>query len=191
MNRIRDLTESSFSRYTSLRFLYIGDNLINILDENVFGILQDLEVIDLSLNGLRKIPADLMNLPSLRKIDFSQNRLETDDPDIYKGVSTSFSVQVLNLAKNKLRQMPQLWMFPHIKYLNVSKNELTTISVTNLATMCVLRELDVAYNPRLFTTSGNDACDCHLFKYWLEEYDITLKPDIVFNCSETVIFGKN
>lgn len=74
-NRLKKLKVYSFQRYTKLRVLKLYDNLILSIEDNTFEPLSDLEEIDLSSNGLRTIPLDLFNLPSLRNLYIDSNML--------------------------------------------------------------------------------------------------------------------
>ncbi|XP_049862857.1 amphoterin-induced protein 3-like [Schistocerca gregaria] len=183
-NKIRELTTNSLSKYSSLRFLYLGDNTIYLADDGVFSPLSSLEVLDLSLNVFRRIPFDVLRLPVLRKLDFSQNGILLDDPDVYKGAPVSNSLKVLSLAKNKLKEFPPLWMVPQLEYLNVSGNELRSIKITDIAPMCRLKEIDASHNSKLFK-GGLDKCDCYLFSTWIERRNIKLIPQVSLNCPTT------
>lgn len=73
VNRIRILKNNSFTTYTSLKFLYLNDNSITIIETGAFIPLEELEVLDLSLNAIRDLPA--MMPSTLRKIYISENPL--------------------------------------------------------------------------------------------------------------------
>lgn len=44
MNRIRDLTKKSFARYSDLKYLYLFENMIWVIEDGTFSDLTDLEV---------------------------------------------------------------------------------------------------------------------------------------------------
>lgn len=44
-NRIRTIKNSSLSQYTSLRFLYLGNNFISKIEPGAFSELDELEVV--------------------------------------------------------------------------------------------------------------------------------------------------
>lgn len=179
-NRIRELTSSSLSKYSSLKYLYLGDNMINLWDDNVFP--SSLVVLDFSMNGLMKIPFEVLRLPVLRKLDLSRNIL--NNSDVFKGAPVSSSLKVLSLANNRMKVLPPLAMAPQLEYLNVSGNELRTIKVTDIAPLCRLVEIDASRNSKLFRDEL-DKCDCYLFTTWIERRNIKLIPQIPLNCPPT------
>nr|CAH7768150.1 unnamed protein product [Callosobruchus chinensis] len=73
-NRIRTVTKDDLNKFSYLKFLYLQDNLISELDDNVFRDMDELMTLDLSINALRSIPAAVFQLPSLKTLYLSQNR---------------------------------------------------------------------------------------------------------------------
>ncbi|CAH1974516.1 unnamed protein product [Acanthoscelides obtectus] len=73
-NRIRTITRDDLSKFSYLKFLYLQDNLITELDDDVFSDMDELMTLDISINALRNIPATVFQLPSLKTLYLSQNR---------------------------------------------------------------------------------------------------------------------
>lgn len=73
VNRIRMLRNNSFTTYSTLRFLYLNDNSITIIEPATFEPLESLEVLDLSLNAIRDLPALLPS--TLRRLYINDNPL--------------------------------------------------------------------------------------------------------------------
>lgn len=78
MNRIRALKNDSFLIYDSVRFLYLFDNSITIIESGAFDPLVNLEVLDLHLNAIREVPPVLP--PLLRKLNLAENDLGSRIP---------------------------------------------------------------------------------------------------------------
>lgn len=101
-NRIRELTQKSFARYSNIRLLYLFENMIRTIEEGTFSQLTNLEVtpflgnkaddisthhirkfnnffiiqaIDLSTNALTTIPMELLQMPLLRNLHINDNHL--------------------------------------------------------------------------------------------------------------------
>ena len=74
-NRIRDLSLESFSKYGSLKYLYINENMVQTVEEGTFAQLPNLEVIDLSSNALTTIPLEIFQLTQLRNLYVADNNL--------------------------------------------------------------------------------------------------------------------
>lgn len=81
-NRIRELTKDSFSKYTDLKYLYLYENMIMMVDTGTFAQLSYLEVIDLSSNALTTLPAELFRLSHLRTLYAADNNLFNLEGDL-------------------------------------------------------------------------------------------------------------
>ncbi|KAJ3623059.1 hypothetical protein MTP99_019316 [Tenebrio molitor] len=57
-NRIRKLTETDLEKYSKLKMLYLHDNFLGVIDDESFKGKDYLQTIDLSKNGLTKLPLD-------------------------------------------------------------------------------------------------------------------------------------
>lgn len=176
MNRVRVLTNDSLASYTSLEYLYLGDNFIQEIHEGAFDNLRYLKVLDLSTNGCDTLPKSLFQLPYLQKLYLSVNRL-TDE--LFSRLEVKSPLTFLQLAMNKLTKIPQLGPVTSLIHLNVSENFITSVSPEDLAPFCSLKILDLSKNPIKFDSSN---CECQTFNAWLHARDIHTRP--VFNCTE-------
>lgn len=68
---------------------------------------------------------------------------------------------------------------PTLTYLNVSDNNIGSVSPEDLAPFCSLKKLDLTKNPIKFDAGS---CECHTFNAWLHAREIVSRP--VYNCSE-------
>jgi Leucine-rich repeat (LRR) protein len=154
--------------------------MISYVENGTFAPLQDLQVIRLSYNALNKVPAEILQLPKLRKIFMDGNRLTNGGGFI--GAPASESLESLTLANCHLKELPPLDMYLNLLELNISGNDLKRILPQQLAPMCQLHWLDISGNPRL-SEDGGDGCDCHLLTSWIKHKNIVLQKDYKLNCT--------
>lgn len=74
------IENTTFEHIPSLRFLYLNENRIKVVESGALLALQYLEVLDLSGNRLMSLPHGVLELPLLRKLYFADNLLERLDP---------------------------------------------------------------------------------------------------------------
>ncbi|KAJ9586857.1 hypothetical protein L9F63_019539, partial [Diploptera punctata] len=188
LNRIRELYKTTFSNYQYLKILYLEDNMIMYIENGTFSPLQSLEVIDLSSNSLDAVPRELLTLPYLRKLYMNNNRLSA-----YAGLlgsPPSQSLEFLSLAKCHLKQFPPLEGYHNMKILNLSDNELTTLTTQNLAPMCLLNTLYLSGNSHILQGTGQDgACGCFVVESWIKNKAIFLPNNFKLNCSTNKFSG--
>jgi Leucine-rich repeat (LRR) protein len=75
LNRIKKLNKKSFGSYTKLKHLYLCSNRITKIEKGTFADLEALETLDLSDNTFREVPAEIMDLPRLRKLSMVEIEL--------------------------------------------------------------------------------------------------------------------
>lgn len=168
-NKIRELHNTSFINYPSLRFLYLSDNSIYDIEAGALDPLPDLEVLDLTMNVLHYVPEAINSLPVLRKLMLGGNALRE-----VTFTQTLPSIEFLSLSSNKLKSLPVLSALPGLVQLNMSNNNLKSIDIHKVAPMCRLKLLDLRKNNRLFQ---NEYCNCQLFTKWTESRSIELFPE--------------
>lgn len=172
VNRLRDLKNETLGAYTSLAYLYLQDNFIQTIEEGSFDRLRSLEVIDLTKNGCQDFPKSTLALPYLRKLYLSENKLN-DGSFAPSSLSEESNLEFLELSKNQLRRLPSLGNLPSLKYLNVSRNLITSVSTEDLAKFCSLEIFDLTGNPIKFNETS---CDCEDFNSWVKARGIKMKP---------------
>lgn len=143
-NYMKELVNDSFQQYSGLRFLYLNNNKIQIIEPLAFVPLTYLETLDLTFNSLTTIPSEILNLPSLRKLYLSQNFLTSLDADLAKlERPIKAPLTYLNLAECKLKHMPDLGILSQLESLNVSHNQFSALEPVEFAKLCKLGDLDL------------------------------------------------
>ena len=75
-------------------------------------------------NHLRKLPVELFSAAQLRRLDLSQNLLETIEPDIF----AMPNLEYLSLAHNRLKELPETSVWSQsLLSLDLAENSLTTL----------------------------------------------------------------
>ncbi|XP_073976871.1 mimecan-like [Rhodnius prolixus] len=171
LNRIRILRNNSFTTHYSLKFLYLGDNSISIIEPGAFTPLTYLEVLDLSLNAIRDLPPLLP--PTLRRLYLSENPLQTVP------LGQAKSLQYVSLAESFLSILPELGELPHLVELNLTGNPLETITAGQIASFCHLENLRLPH--QLLRSKYIHSCECVKVLTWVTKYSIFVDPQI--NCS--------
>ncbi|XP_066907060.1 leucine-rich repeat-containing protein 4C [Halyomorpha halys] len=171
VNRIRILKNNSFTTYSSLKFLYLNDNSITIIEAGAFIPLEELEVLDLSLNAIRDLPA--MMPSTLRRIYISENPLESIP------LGAAVALTYVNLSSCRLTELPHIGELPMLVELNISSNPLINLTVNNLASFCHLETLRLPHE--LLESKYISSCDCVRVKRWTIEHSILVIPN--FNCT--------
>ena len=162
-NKMVAIRNTTFHHIANLRYLYLNENRIKVVEAGALVVLKYLEVIDLSGNRLQSIPHGLLELPRLRKLYFADNLLERLDPTF---VFASPSLQLLQLAECNLVDLP-LGPLPELLHLNVSGNKLSSLPLHDLAGLCRLQILDLSAMPSLFEELDmEEACQCQTFHRW-------------------------
>ncbi|XP_011692643.1 PREDICTED: leucine-rich repeat and immunoglobulin-like domain-containing nogo receptor-interacting protein 1 isoform X2 [Wasmannia auropunctata] len=176
-NRIRELKNNSLDPYTNLAYIYLGDNFISTIEEGAFANQKYLEVLELSTNGCDTLPKSLFQLPYLRTLYLSGNRLT----DSVFNVEVTSPLRLLQLTDNRLTQLPRIGLQPSLTTLNVSKNQITSINAEDLAQFCSLNVLDLSGNAIKFNKFG---CECQTLNAWVKLREIKMKPKF-FICANS------
>ena len=114
----------------------LDDDFQLVLPENI-GDLTNVEEIDLSYCGLRRIPESIGNLINLKYIDLTNNQLTT----IPESIGRVVNLKKLNLSMNRLLTLPDsIGNLVNLTKLDLSYNRLTTIpdSIGNLQNLEIL-----------------------------------------------------
>uniref|UniRef100_A0A182K1S5 LRRCT domain-containing protein n=1 Tax=Anopheles christyi TaxID=43041 RepID=A0A182K1S5_9DIPT len=143
-NRIRDLYAHSFARYSSIKYLYLFENMVQNLEENTFSSLTNLEAIELSHNALITIPPELFQLPVLRNLYVSHNALLNLEQDLLKiEKPIKAPLQVLGLADCRLQRLPDFGVLPDLWQLNISSNPMKELTLGQFSPMCNLKSVEL------------------------------------------------
>ncbi|BBM86542.1 leucine-rich repeat domain-containing protein [Candidatus Uabimicrobium amorphum] len=102
--------------FPNLRELNLSDNRI----ENLSTVKTNscLEVLNLTKNKLRELPAEIKYFPHLRELNLYKNQIES-----FNELTANSSLESLNLSRNKLRELPmEIQHFPQLKTLRLNCN---------------------------------------------------------------------
>ncbi|NWW40474.1 TLR1 protein, partial [Panurus biarmicus] len=144
-NKFESLRKVSFmtSRMKSLRYLDMSSNLLR--HEGADARCQwaeSLSELDLSSNQL--VDAVFECLPAnVRKLSLRNNQIST----VPRGAAELKSLEELNLASNRLADLPGCGGFPSLQLLNVEMNSILTPSADFFQSCPRVRELQAGHNP--------------------------------------------
>lgn len=143
-NKLQELTSETFAGYTSIKFLYLADNQIYLIEEDALTSLTSLQTLDLSNNVILELPSSLFQLQSLRKLYLKGN------PLLHKSFSgleitqpIKAPIEHLDLSDCKIRELPNWGSLPQLVFYNISHNPLTSLDPIHFAGMCNLEKLDL------------------------------------------------
>ncbi|XP_029163243.1 leucine-rich repeat-containing protein egg-6-like isoform X1 [Nylanderia fulva] len=170
------LTNKSLHSYKKLAYIDLGNNFIHEIDEVAFANQPYLKVLNLTKNLLLTLPKSIFQLPYLRTLYLGDNDLI----DSAFKVKVTSPLRLLQLFKNKLTAIPNIGVQPTLLNLNVSDNEITSISTEDLAPFCSLKKLDLTRNRIRFNASS---CDCQTFIAWVKLRQIKMKPNNLYDCT--------
>lgn len=146
-NSITKVSQNTFSGASSLTSISLHNNVILEIEDGAFDSLDGLTELDLSKNSITCITD--FNLCNLKVLNLSKNSMElfqsSRSTDFYK-------LTCLDLSENKMSYFPLLPRNNVLEYLDVSRNHLQSVDVTgNPETHTKvffnhLRYLDLSYN---------------------------------------------
>lgn len=174
-NRIKQLHTSDLAKYNKLKMLYLGDNFLLKIDDDIFDDKTKLQTLDLSNNGMSKLPSKVFHLPSLQSFYFSQN-LNVNIVEVVENSKPITSPLVkFDISFSEIDTLPDLGIIPTLLKYNISGNNLLRLNVGHFAGLCKLQVL-VTDN---ITLSLDDPCDCWRVNWWLKEKRVKFLP---FDC---------
>uniref|UniRef100_A0A6B2EDP0 Putative membrane glycoprotein lig-1 n=1 Tax=Phlebotomus kandelakii TaxID=1109342 RepID=A0A6B2EDP0_9DIPT len=177
-NRIRDLSPSSFARYTDLQYLYLAENMIQTIEPGTLSILMNLEAIDLSYNALTSIPAELFSLPLLRNLYIYSNNLyelKTDLEVLEKPIKAP--LQLINIADCRLNLVPDFGILPDLWHMNLSSNPLQQIQPQQFSPLCNLKTVDL-------NNTKMSPCACQQITFYMRKRSVAIKNGMT-NCDSS------
>ncbi len=132
ITQLKNLTELNLSKneftdfpveirgFCQLEKLYINQNNIKSIPENVFPFLENLQLLNLSTNRLEKLPQDMKRCQHLNYLNLSNNCLRNLDPLV--GLS---HLKELYVEKNQLAELPnQLFQNSNLTLFKANGNPL-------------------------------------------------------------------
>uniref|UniRef100_A0A668AM46 Negative regulator of reactive oxygen species n=1 Tax=Myripristis murdjan TaxID=586833 RepID=A0A668AM46_9TELE len=148
-NHIQTLPNNSLLHYPLLKTLSLAGNGLVKLESNSFQNLQLLETLNLAENdlhiGYQETNHALMQLPRLRALDLSENKLEDDMASVL--LQNLTSLEYLNLSRNLLLRLDESSFrdLHQLKELDLQRNMIFEID-GGFDTTPKLQRLNLAFN---------------------------------------------
>lgn len=184
-NYIGKLLNNSFSEYPNIKNLILSYNKVHTIEPGSLGSLGELEMLDLSQNAVKEVPAGLPK--SLIQLKLNGNPVAD-----MRQLATAVGLRVLQLRDCDLKAYPALGIMPNLVSLDVSENgEIVDLEPAQLALTCRLARLNVTGATNLFRPGTPGAhCRCQRVVQWAHTYKVTVYglghcPDPVAGDGET------
>uniref|UniRef100_A0A667Y5J5 Leucine rich repeat containing 32 n=1 Tax=Myripristis murdjan TaxID=586833 RepID=A0A667Y5J5_9TELE len=137
-NALTTLDPQSFQRLPSIRYLQLQQNNLKICNENhlhppdcvSFSSIPTLQYLYLSENSLKVVPANAFYNTPLKLLDLSLNPGLEMDPNSLSGLENSL-VHLFLRENNISKLMTDLSLLNHLKFVDLSTNQLTTLPLWN------------------------------------------------------------
>ncbi|XP_078583291.1 uncharacterized protein LOC144865995 [Branchiostoma floridae x Branchiostoma japonicum] len=169
-NVITTLSQSDFSRYSSLTRLYPTANQISVINSGAFHNLASLTLLNLINNHLTSLRADMfvgldnletlylennsihsieagtfVNLPQLRTLSLYNNQLTSLTAHMFKGLD---NLETLYLKKNSIHSIEAgtFVNMPQLRTLSLSSNQLTSLTADMFKGLDDLEDLYLSHN---------------------------------------------
>ncbi|XP_072021786.1 uncharacterized protein [Amphiura filiformis] len=146
-NSLKTITDRPFRNLLSLRYLYLADNQISVINNDAFYGLSQLESLYLqnNVNYLHIIGAPFEQTPSLVQLDLSNNRIHDLSSTTFNGL---WNLQTLDLSHNLIQTMPGgiFNHLQHLRLLDLSENFMKIIPSHAIASLHSLRTFDMNWS---------------------------------------------
>jgi Leucine-rich repeat (LRR) protein len=131
-NQISSIEASSFSNWTKLEVINLGDNYLFRLDRDLFEKLIHLKELHLDRNMFLHLdPSIFRKQIHLRTLDLSFNKFMSLDPCLFKNLAW---LDDLNVASNFLQVLlKDNFLSNQIRLLNLSSNLLASLNALDLS----------------------------------------------------------
>lgn len=130
--------------------MHLSENMINEIEDDTFSGLKYLEVLALSGNAIKEIPAEIFNLPMLRNLYMAEMNIGDAGfqglNDIEKPIKAPLAV--LSIADTRINKMPDFGILPSLTKLNISHNKMLDLTPQQFSPFCRLKEIDL-YGTRM------------------------------------------
>ncbi|KAF8788701.1 Protein toll like protein [Argiope bruennichi] len=172
-NLISHVLNGDLENLTSLTNLNLSGNSLSEVDAGCFKLLVNLQTLDLSHTNLKQLNHSVKGLGQMEEFIADSASLTSLDQDEFLGLN---NLETISLKNNNLRSIyPALQNLTNLTTLDVSSNNMTTLSLSSLPTdeknMVKLKKLWMADNPF--------SCDCRLswILDWLKVKGSTLEDE--------------
>lgn len=127
-----------------LQFIYLSNNKINQIEVNTFTGLISLNTLDLSQNALKMINPEILRLPHLENLLVAANFI--DDSSLQNSAKLVVAAPLirLDIAQNKLTNIPNIGILMQLNVLNVSRNNLSSFRIQHLTSFPELKDFDIS-----------------------------------------------
>eukprot|EP00095_Tigriopus_kingsejongensis_P001501 snap_masked-scaffold1086_size63525-processed-gene-0.0 protein:Tk01501 transcript:snap_masked-scaffold1086_size63525-processed-gene-0.0-mRNA-1 annotation:"hypothetical protein DAPPUDRAFT_300683" len=157
-NIISEITPDDVGQLRRIRVLDLSHNCISHIEDPTFGAANKLSSLYLNHNRLTSLHGKLLrNQKRLQVVDLSHNFLETLPEELFLRTS----LEIFKVAHNRLYEIPVKALNPvqsSLKYLDLSANQITTISDSQLNQIQLLVYLNLEGNK--ISTIDADAFCC-------------------------------
>uniref|UniRef100_A0A7E4VVA4 LRRCT domain-containing protein n=1 Tax=Panagrellus redivivus TaxID=6233 RepID=A0A7E4VVA4_PANRE len=141
-----NLTAFPYMLNPMLRSLSLVNTKLKNLDAASISVYQELEVLDLSSNGIEELPSNfLVGFPKLRKVKLANNKIRLISDDLFKDLP---ALEGLDISRNHIERI-MVEAFAELKALvslNLSSNRLQNLSPKTFLGLDALSELDLSSN---------------------------------------------
>ena len=163
----------TLSSYSSIKFLYLADNHIYLIDEDALTSFTDLQSLDLSNNVILELPKSIFQLPSLRKLYLRGNPIlhkTINSLDLVRPIKAP--LELLDLSDCKIKELPNFGYLPQLQFYNISHNPLSSLSTDHFAAMCNLVKVDLTDS-----ISDMKLCSLRSSVLWFQEKRVFFQLD--------------
>ncbi|XP_055487963.1 toll-like receptor 3 [Leucoraja erinacea] len=162
-NQLKRLPSSVLARYTRLRILRVGYNVIPKIDGSLCQALPFLDVLALEHNQLSTLPARCFSTcRNLTELYLQYNRIKLIAADVFGGLQ---GLQILDLSHNQLvsARIGVDLQLPKLQSLLLSANKIVQLKPNDFAILrnTTLYQLDLSFNkltqfePKCFSSIGS------------------------------------
>lgn len=145
-NKIQRIASNAFANVGNLQYLHLDYNRLTGVDASMFRGIRHLAVLTLSNNKIERIDDGALDLPELREIDLSNNKLRTMSN---MTLSRCIHLQHIQLKANELQSIGQtLYRLSHLRHVNMDRNHIVDIRLDSFAHLEHLEHLSMQYNGR-------------------------------------------
>lgn len=117
------------NKLNDIETIFLNHNLLTILPSQLFNKFSNLHVLDVSANGLTRLPQELIQYCPLTRLILKNNLLTNDSlPKCFKS-KTACTLKELNLSGNLLTQFPEnILELTGLRYLYLGANKIKSLS---------------------------------------------------------------